>query len=228
MDMFRKLTTAETTQLLKDVHLKRATVIFKFDDTAPYKAKAAMKGWGKNILCARPSNLPDTHKEGVVTCNLPLAGEIYFFQARIKASRKELQVELENEVFQLVRRKEKRLRIPDGVEAFFMTKRIGDRLVFLKGVLQDISDGGCRVALNVSNPIVKFNDVIVGSLRVGSQRSVPVAGKVRHRKTMKSGKFDQVFGLEFTLVEESDKAKVEKVLEAVRREIFKSSVSGKS
>ncbi len=227
MDMFRKLTTVETTDLLAKLHQMRATIIFKFDDTSPFKAKAAIKGWGKNILCARPANLPDSHREGNVTCNLPLEGDIYFFQASLKANRRELRFDLQSGMYQLIRRKERRLRIPEGVEAYFMTKRISDRLVFLKGILIDFSEGGCRVGLNIATPVVKIDDVISGTLRIGTERNLSISGQVKHRRAPQTGKFEQVFGLQFKFNNDSEKKRLDSLEDAIRTEIFKVSISSK-
>lgn len=219
---FRKLNVAETSKMLEEIHRKRSALSFKFKDSPVFRAKAGTRGWGKSVLCTRPANLTDDRRSGAVTVQFTLDNEIYFFEGKVQANRRLLFLHLSSGIFQLIRRKVQRVPVPPNFPLFFMTKRIGERLIFVKGVIQDISAKGCRVALNTATPVVKVDDVIVGYLRINERKGPALAGKVRHRKSLKTGPYDQVFGVEFTLMVDKDSRALEKLMIDLRMEFFRS------
>lgn len=220
MQSFKKLSKEESADLLRRIHEDRCVVFFKFPSSPVYKTKAGGRNWGHSILCARPANLVDDHKGKEGTINVVAGGQIYFIRARAKYDRRKLHLELQTEIHQLVRRKNRRLRIPEGREASFITKSVVGKTLFLKGVVQDISLQGCRLALNVSQPALKSGDVLIGHLKVGRRRTQLVTGTVRHHRKMQTGRYDQIFGLQFTSFDGDSEMKVGEMLVDLQRDNF--------
>lgn len=220
MDAFKALEPAETGDMLRRIHDERMTVLFKFGTTAVLRAKASKRGWGRNIICARPANMPDGHKNQVTTVNVVIDGEIYFVRATAKYDKRQLHLQLQTELHQLVRRKNQRFAIPAKTELFLLTKKINDRQLYVKGVVQDLSSGGCRVALNTATPAIASGDFIVGYFKLGRRKPYPVAGVVRHRKSHVTGRFDQSFGFEYEPMELADAKRYAQLLLEAQRNTF--------
>lgn len=198
MSNFVKLSAKDAGELIAALHEKRLTVLFKFADSGVYRLKAAEKGWGQNILAPRPANLGDSRKDQVVTGNFTIEGEVYFFNAKVRIQKKQIHLQLTGELHKLARRRQDRVPVPAEVPLHLVTKRVGDKLVFLRGILQDLSLKGCRIVLNTSQQIVRPGDTVTGFLRWGARRPISVTGVVRHHKRLNKGRFDQMFGMELT------------------------------
>lgn len=215
---FRKLTATETSQLLADVHSRRATVLFKFPDSGVFRAKAAAKGWGQSILAPRPATLADSRRDQVVTGNFQIDRELYFFSAKVRLQKRQIHLALTGELQKLIRRKQERFPVPEGVPLHMVTKRAGEKLVFLRGILQDLSMKGCKVAFLTYQSEIKSGEVLVGLLRYGSRKPISVAGFVRHVRRSDRGRYDQMFGMEFTKVD--DLMRLQAWLVDLQREAF--------
>jgi hypothetical protein len=199
---FQKISSLETTSLLALLHKHRVTVQFKMSDTGVYKAKAENKGWGQNILIRRPANLGQDRKDSEVTGNFTLDSQIYFFKAILRLQKKQIHLQLNGELNKLVRRRQDRVVVPERVPLHLMTKRIGDQLLFVRGGLQDISIKGCKVVLNTSEVKLKVGDILTGVLRFGQRKPISVTAVVRHHQKIKHIRYDQMFGVEYTKLDD--------------------------
>lgn len=220
MDAFKALEPAETGDMLRRIHDERMSVLFKFGTTGVLRAKASKRGWGRNIICARPANLPDGHKNKMTTVNVVIDGEIYFMQATAKYDKRQLHLQLQTEMHQLIRRKNQRFAVPPKTELYLLTKKINDRQLYLKGVVEDLSSGGCKVALNTATPEIANGDFVVGYFKLGRRKPYPIAGVVRHRKSHKTGRFEQSFGLQFEPMEATDARRYVQLLIEAQRSSF--------
>lgn len=216
--VFRKLSAAETSHLLSDVHSRRVTILFKFTDSGVYRTRAAAKGWGQSILVARPAALSDLRRDQVVTGNFQLDHQMYFFSAKVRMQRKQVHLQIVGELQKLVRRRLERYPVPEGISLYLVTKRIGDRLVFLRGVLQDLSMKGCKVQLLTSQPDVKSGVPMSALLRFGNRKPIAISGLIRHTRRLAKGRYDQSFGVEFSKVE--DLLRLQAWLVDLQREAF--------
>lgn len=217
---FEKLTVGETTKLLADLHERRGTILFKFSDSGVFRVKAAAKGWGQSLLAARPATLADSRRDQVVTGNFLVKGQMYFFNAKVRLQKRQLHLQLTGELQKLARRKFDRFPVPESVPLHLVTKRVGDRLVFLRAVLQDLSSKGFRAALLTAQPDIKVGAVVTGLIRFGSRKPIVVTGTIRHQKRLSKGRFDQVFGIEFSKCD--DLLRLQGWIVDVQREAFAS------
>lgn len=216
--IFRKLSAAETSQVLSDVHARRVTVLFKFPDSGVYRSKAVEKGWGQSILAPRPATLADSRRDQLVTGNFQLDRQMYFFSAKVRMQRRQVHLELTGELQKLVRRQLERYPVPEGMPLYVVTKRVGDRLIFLRGLLQDLSMRGCKVNLLTYHPNIKSGTPLTCLLRFANRKPITVVGTVRHTRRLEKGRYDQSFGIEFSKVD--DLLRLQSWLVDLQREVF--------
>jgi c-di-GMP-binding flagellar brake protein YcgR len=170
--------------------------------------KTVEKGWGQNILGVRPAALKDEAKNQVVTGNFTLGDDFFFFKAKVRVQQKMAHLQLVGEIFRLVRRRNTRVKIPEGINVHIVTKKIGDRQEFVRGPLQDLSLTGCRIAVYSEQEVTKLGDTVTGLLRYDNRKPMTVTGIVRHHKLVEKGRYDQVFGFEFTAIEDPERFQI--------------------
>lgn len=217
---FQKIDSKEAAQLLRAIHEFQVPVFFKFPESLVYRCQAEPKAWGKAIICERPANLPAAPKDRVITGNVLLHDEIFFFQAKVKLDRKTVTLHLTSDFFQLARRRIKRLRVPAWVELAFVSRKVGGKLVFLRGAVQDISLRGLKVGLLSATPAIRFHEEIEGHLRYGNMKPIEFSGKVRHRRFQRTSKYEQLIGLEMPDPSPAEKMRIEQLILEIQREVF--------
>lgn len=195
--MYKKLNQSERKDLFKEVLDKKIQLHFKFQKSPVYRTK--LFPTNKNVFLAakKPANLPPFFHMETATIIIPMDQERYFFTSQVFIEEKMVHFKADTEVFHLHRRKNRRLVIPAQYPAFFMVKRVNDDLSFLKAVIGDISDGGCKLHLNSEFPSISFGQTLLGTVRLGTRRGIELKGAVRHHRNRRSGPYKQSFGIEF-------------------------------
>lgn len=219
MEQYRKLNVTEKKGILQELHLRRGVVHFKFPDSGVLKCKAEEKGWGESILGTRPATLGDSRRDQVVTGNFQLDGEIYFFTAKVRIQKKLVHLEIVDTIHRLIRRKGSRIPVPASLALNLATKRVGDRIIFLRGPLQDISLKGCRVAFHGKEALPQKDEMMTGLLRFGARQPIEFSAVVRHQRKVPKSHYDYVIGLEFVMI--SDPTRFQTWLVDVHRELFR-------
>ncbi|MBX2987264.1 MAG: PilZ domain-containing protein [Bdellovibrionaceae bacterium] len=215
---FRKLSVTAANALLEEVHKRGIVVLFKFPDSGVLRLRAAGKAWGQAVLGARPATLGDSRKDQLATANFSIDGEFYFFNAKVRIQKRFVHLELQEGLHRLVRRRNNRLKVPASAALNLITKRVGDRLAFLRGPLQDISLKGCRVSFHQEQGGLKVGDTLTGDLRFGSRQPIPITAVVRHHRKLARGHYDYTVGLEFNQV--GDLTRFQTWLVDLHREIY--------
>ena len=216
---FKALDTQDTTKLLATVHEQRVEILFKFDNSTVFKARAEAKGWGQSILLPVPSRLDTTRKDQIVAGNFTLGSDIFFFKAKIRIQKTHLHLEILDSIQQLVRRAIARYRIPEGMTINMYTKRIGENLIFLRGDVLDLSSKGCQIRMTAADATIKAEQVLIGDLRFANRKAIGFEGSIRHVKKSAKDRFECTFGLQFTSVE--DEARLEQWITDIQRELFR-------
>lgn len=218
MEQFRKLNASEKKGILAELHERRETVLFKFPDSGVLRMRAEGRAWGESILGNRPATLGDSRRDQIVTGNFRLDGEFYFFTAKVRIQKKIVHLEIQDSIQKLVRRKNSRIKVPPAMALNLTTKRIGDRITFLRGPLQDVSLKGCRVAFHGKEVMPQKDEVVAGVLRFGSRLPIEFSAVVRHNRKVQKSHYDYIVGLEFVIL--SDVERFQSWLVDIHREIF--------
>ncbi len=220
MEGFKVLKLDEKSRLIAQAQAFESSVYFKFPDSRVFKTQALPSGSKKMISCDRPVSLANHQTNRTVTMNFVVNSEVYFLVTVINIDQKKIHFNINTDIFHLARRKNRRLRIPKDYEVHLMIKRLGGQMAFLRGIVTDLSDGGCRVALNTELPLVEANVQIEGTLKIGSRLPFEIQGIVKYHKLHVRKDHKQVFGIEYVDLGLSLNLKMKAILLDLERELF--------
>lgn len=220
LENFKKLSISERRDLLDEVFDRNITVSFKFEDSIVYKVKLT-RAKKTNILSAkRPSNLPGSLHQKLVTVIIPVDQERYFFTSQVQIDSQHVHMSAESEIFHLHRRRTRRTVVPSVYPAYFMIKKVHGSLSFLKAVILDISDDGMKVALNSEVPVLRAGLEVVGTLRLGTRRGIEIKTRIRHHKSFPKAAMKQVFGLQIEDMSDYSRSMFANQLLDFQRDLF--------
>lgn len=219
VENFKKLLPEDRENVLQRALKENAVFVFK-SPQKPIKAKICSLKRPNYITCVRPTDIVSLRTREDIIVVLVLEEERYFFKTFAFVDEGELHFKRKVDFYHLVRRKNKRFRFPANYEATFMIKRLNGALSFLRGIMSDFSDIGCRVSLITDLPKIKVDDEVIGNLKIGGNRSVEVTAVVKHHEYLKSGKVKQTFGLKFVFSTTHSKNMVKSLFIDIQRELF--------
>lgn len=218
-NIFKKLSVDEREVVLQKALKQKAFFVFKMP-TRIIKTKINTLKKPSYITCSCPSDLHTLRTRHEVVIVLVLDGERYFFKSSAFVAEGFLMFRRKVDFYHLIRRRNKRLKIPNVYPASLMIKRHNDGLAFLKSLIFDFSESGCKVGLNTEIPKIEIGDELVGNLRMGDRRAVEVTGVVKHATRSKSGAIRQTLGLSFEFPQNQSTTQVKNLFLDLQRELF--------
>lgn len=218
-NIFKKLSEDEREAILLKGIKQRAFFVFKLPARI-IKTKLLSLNQASYIMCSRPSSIHTLRTRQEVIIIMVLDGERYFFKSIAFVAEGALVFKRKVDFYHLIRRRDKRLKIPQAYPASLMIKRMNNGLAFLRTLVFDFSESGCRVGLNTEVPKIEIGDQLVGNLRMGDRRAVEVIGKVMHATRSKSGAVRQTLGLKFQFPENETTTAVKNLFLDLQRELF--------
>ncbi len=218
-EIFKKLLPEDRETLLQRAVDEKALFVFKSTQKA-IKAKISNLKRPNYICCSRPSDVAMLRTKADVVIVMVLGEERYFFKSFAFVDDDYLFFKRKVDFYQLVRRKNKRFKFPDKFEATLMIKRLNSNLSFLRGIVSDFSDTGCKLSLITSVPEINVGDEVVGNLKMGDKRGLEVSATVRHHEKPKSGTKKQTFGLSFIFPTSHSKNMIKSLFLELQRELF--------
>lgn len=220
MEIFKKISEEAKEKVLQYALLNKTQLVFKYSDTKVIRARIDNLNRKYYITCKRPKDLITLKTKEEAIAILPYGEERYFFKSFLHIEGNYLLFRRDSDMYHLKRRQNKRLKIPASFPASLMIKKQNHNLTFLKAVILDFSDTGCKVALNTESPIFKKGDELIGTLRVGNKNGVEVHGELKHHFRSEKGKFKQTFGLKFVKLSSYQESYVKTLFLDLQRELF--------
>jgi hypothetical protein len=219
IEIFRKLLPEDREKVLQKGLQDGAQFVFK----SPQKAVRVKLNNLKRpnyITCNRPAEVASLRTKEDVIVVMVLDDERYFFMSFAFVDDGFLFFKRKVDFFHLVRRKNKRLKFPANFEAILMIKKLNGNLSFLRGIVSDFSDTGCRLGLITELPKIGIGDQIVGNLKMGDKRSIEITAVVKHHEKSRAGATKQTFGLNFVFPTSHAKNMVKSLFLDLQRELF--------
>lgn len=218
-EIFRKILPEDREVILQKAMREGALFVFKTAQKA-IKTKISSLKRPNYITCACPPELHRLRTREDVIVVMVLDSERYFFRSFAFSDEGDLLFKRRVDFYHLVRRKNKRLNLPTAYPASFMIKRLNGSLAFLKAIVLDFSDTGCRVSLNTEMPKIEVGDELIGNLKMNERRAVEVSGVVKHHVRPKSGPMKQTLGLKFQFAHAHATSLVKSLFLDLQKELF--------
>jgi hypothetical protein len=220
MEIFKKVSEETKEKILQYALINKTQIVFKYSDTRVIKTRIENLSRKYYITCKRPKDLLTLKTKEEAIAVIPYEDERYFFKSFLHIEGNNLLFLRDSEFYHLKRRQNKRLKVPSNYPASFMIKKQNHNLTFLKAVIIDFSDTGCKVSLNTETPIFKKGDEVIGTIRLGNKNGVEVHAEVKHHYRTEKGKFKQTFGVKFVKLSNYQESYIKTLFQELQREIF--------
>lgn len=199
-NIFKKVALSQKKALLREICTEQLQVMVKGSQQETIFHLIAMEVDEKDelLLCYPTTDTQVIEEPQKVVVNFQYKDERYFFSTDliILASRMLLLVNVD--LFQLQRRANVRINIPDNYEAVFQLTEHQGKIYFLECRIKDVSAGGFKMRLPGDNPELKLGVRLKGSFRLGNRRPMEVEVEVRFSNQItENGRLFQVAGVQF-------------------------------
>lgn len=218
-NVFKKLSVDEREVVLQKALKEKAFCVFKMPSRVIKSRLVSLKK-PNYLTCSCPPNLHTLRTRQEVVVVMVFEGERYFFKSVAYVADGLMMFRRKVDFYHLIRRRNKRLKMPQAYPANLMIKRWNNGLAFLRSLIFDFSESGCQVGLNTDVPKIEPGDELVGNLRMGDRRAVEVTGVVKHVSRSKSGAIRQTLGLNFQFPQNQSPTQVKNLFLDLQRELF--------
>lgn len=195
--IFKRIGVSERKELFRKIAMAHVSLYLKTENDVVFQLVAAQSQNDELLLCHPTEESRKTEKDVKVTANFAFEEDRYFFQTEVSHTHGWAMLKTEVDVFQLQRRANTRIEIPNDYSAGFAIKAHNGKPVTGEAKLIDISAGGMKVTWTGA-PEVVLGDSLLGSLRLGGRRPLDFNVQIRHViKKEEAGQPVQVVGVQF-------------------------------
>jgi hypothetical protein len=190
-----------------------------------------VKGQGDNLFGFRPDQvdtsglhgrvvplgpLPKTSENVVV--NFSVGTDRYFTLSDFFPFNERGLLAMDQTLYKLERRGHLRVQIPRTMENLCNLIDVDGKVVFLTGMVLDLSRGGARLLMPIDqSKSIQLEQSLRFVLHLGGKWRLELGGKVKHQRQYEGG---QLFGVEFQALAEDDARKLISVtMELVREQL---------
>lgn len=142
----------------------------------------------------------------------------YFLQTELKVESGWVIINTDQDLFQLQRRANARVDIPEGYIAEFTITSFKSKSYFQTCLLKDISAGGFRAEVQGEFPELKIGDLLKGVLKLGSRRPLEIQVEVRF--VMKNEKQIQILGTQIQNIDVGMESRLLMLMMDLQREFY--------
>lgn len=173
------------------------------------------------LLCHHTADSKGVTTQQKVFVNFSFKTEKYFFQTELNFQSGWAVIRTDVDLFQLQRRANARIDIPEKYDAAFILMKHGGKSYFLDCWVKDVSAGGFKLELPQEQPELKIGDRIKGTLRLGSRRPMEFEVEIRFvQKKEHEGKTIQIAGVQFMNIDHLMENRLLSLMMDLQRELF--------
>lgn len=166
----------------------------------------------KNIYLVQYKG-PAFQKRDLLTFRIDIESQIYFFKTEGLVDTKTFALSPTDPIYELVRRKEPRFKVPEKWPQFGMVLSAAKRELKSLASIVEISLSGMRVILMPELPRFEVNQVVRVEFKIYKRAQVSVMGVVRHSRKNKFG--GPTLGIEFENVQPLTQAKIQNICDDI-------------
>ncbi|KHD88327.1 MAG: hypothetical protein OM95_09285 [Bdellovibrio sp. ArHS] len=221
--IFKKVALSEKKMLFREVaHDKLQVAVKGSSQEELFHLIAVQTEKDEALLCHHTADSKSITTAQKCVVNFAFNNERYFIQTELYFEAGWAVLKIDGDLFQLQRRANARLDLPEKYDALFiLTKAVGKSL-FLDCRVKDISAGGIKIELPQTAPEVKIGDILKGNLRLGARRAIEFEVEVRfvQKKEHGGGLTTQIAGVQFLHVDTLLEGRLLSLVMDLQREIF--------
>lgn len=193
-DVFKKVHLSERKAIFRKIADVQSELLVKTEDDNYGQAKAIRLENDENLYCRVAAGALTFKPNSEVVVNFSWEEEKYFLRTTVNAIGAEIVLKVNVDIFQLQRRKNARLDVPEAFQAQAQILSVNGDPCHFESQLKDMSAGGCKVVFPQASPALKMGDQLAMSLILGKRRPLQLACEVRYAAG--DGK-SQTLGLQF-------------------------------
>jgi c-di-GMP-binding flagellar brake protein YcgR len=216
-DVFKKVHMSEKKMIFREIAYEKIQLLVKGENEDFVHLAAFRVEKDERLYCApAPASSLLTSEQPVVV-NFLFKEESYFFHTQLSFDQGIPWVDISKDLFQLQRRKNARLDLPDDYPGMVNIVDVNGKSCFVEAKIKDISAGGLKILMPQSEPAIKMNDKINLVLRLGHRRPQNLLTEVRFVASLAGG---QVFGVQFQNRDNVMENKLLVMMMDLQREIY--------
>lgn len=156
---------------------------------------------------------PAFQKRDLLTFRIDMESQIYFFKTEGLVDTKTISLSPTDPIYELVRRKEPRFKVPEKWPQFGMVLSAAKRELKSLASIVEISFSGMRVTLMPELPRFEVNQLVRIEFKIYKRAQVSVMGTVRHSRKNKFG--GPTLGIEFDNVQPLTQSKIQNICDDI-------------
>jgi hypothetical protein len=216
--IFKRVAVSERKLIFRELADDKSQVSLKGSEgEAIFHLIAIQVEKDENLLCHHTEDSKGIDKAQKVLMNFVFKNERYFMQTELKFESGWAVIDISGDLFQLQRRANVRLILPESYGAVYILMSHEGKKFFIDCAVKDISAGGLKLEVPISHPEFKSGEVLKGSLRLGNRRSMELETEVRFAK--KEEKFHTV-GVQFLNVDHILENRLLSLMMDLQRELY--------
>ncbi|QDK38505.1 PilZ domain-containing protein [Bdellovibrio sp. NC01] len=215
--IFKKVAVSEKKMLFRELASDRAQISLKGEGDDIFHLIAIQTEKDEELLCHHTEDSKKHEVAQKVMVNFPFKTERYFFQSELSFNSGWAVVKIDGDLFQLQRRANARIDLPEKYEAVFTLYLHGGKNYFLESKIKDISAGGIKIECPFVTPEFVIGERIKGTIRLGARRALEFDLEVRFAKVNDK---TQVAGLQFMNIDLTKENRLLSLMMDLQREIY--------
>lgn len=220
--IFKKVALSEKKMILRDVTYDKLQLSVKgAAQEEMFHLIAIQNEKDEVLLCHHTADSSGIREAQKAVVNFAIKNERYFFQSELYFEAGWVVLKLDSDLFQLHRRANARITIPDAYGAIFYLSRYAGKSYFIDCKIKDFSAGGCKIELHSDKPELNVGESIKGSLHLGNRRPLELDVEVRFvQKWEKNGSVSQIAGVQFLNVNQVLETRLLSLAMDLQHELF--------
>lgn len=220
--IFKKVAMSEKKMIFRELASEKMQIMLKGTEREePFYLVANQVEKDENLLCQHTASSSGISKDQKVSGNFSFRNERYYFHSEISFQNGWTVLKINVDIFQLQRRANARINLPDNYDGVFVLTSHMGKAYFIDCKLKDVSAGGFKMEMPGETPALKIGDTVKGTLRLGKRRPMDFDLEVRFAKKSQEGdNVVQVAGLQFLNRDHAIENRLLLMMMDIQRELY--------
>lgn len=219
--IFKKVATSERKRILREIAAERLQISVRGTNDEVFHLLAIQTEKDEVLLCHLTDDSREQSHGQKVVVNFTYKSERYFLQTDLSFKSGWAVLRTDLDMFRLQRRANARVDIPGSYEAFFTVVKHNGNISFRETLVRDMSAGGMKLMVPISEPELKSGDILQGVLRLGNRRPMEYSVEVRFvKKADFEGSQVQYAGVKFQQVDTHLENRLLSLMMDLQRELY--------